>query len=41
MRKIFRSLLVIFLLPLILVGQSMRDLEYQVIKLSYVEVDRA
>ena len=28
-------------LPLALVGQSMRDLEYQVIKLSYVEVDRA
>jgi len=29
------------ILPLALVGQSMRDLEYQVIKLSYVEVDRA
>ncbi|MDP7121915.1 MAG: hypothetical protein QGH91_05600 [Candidatus Marinimicrobia bacterium] len=41
MRKIFRLLLVVFLLPLILVGQSMRDLEYQVVKLSYVEVDRA
>ena len=41
MRKIIKSLLVFFLLPLVLFGQSMRDLEYQVIKLSYVEVDRA
>ena len=28
-------------MPLVLFSQSMRDLEYQVIKLSYVEVDRA
>ena len=41
MRKIIKSLLVFFLLPLILFGQSMRDLEYRAIKLSYVEVDRA
>ena len=41
MKKIIKSLLVFFLLPLVLFGQSMRDLEYQVIKLSYVEVDRA
>ncbi len=40
MKKQF-NLLALILLPLILLGQSMRDLEYQVVKLSYVEVDRA
>ena len=42
MRKISKTLLIFLLLPLILTGQSsMRDLEYQIIKLSYIEVDRA
>ncbi|MBH31182.1 MAG: hypothetical protein CMG71_04225 [Candidatus Marinimicrobia bacterium] len=39
-KKFFRSLS-LFLLPIFLSGQSMRDLNYQVVKLSYVEVDRA
>ena len=39
-KKFFRSLS-LFLLPIFLFGQSMRDLNYQVVKLSYVEVDRA
>lgn len=42
MIKKFSKTLLVFLLPLfMLTGQSMRNLEYQVVKLSYVEVDRA